>query len=98
MLRWKDGEPPGKQRALCQHLEARNCGCATIFITTSPAVVAKRKINAREGALALSGARGAEAAGDESTAVANHKSISADAEQFWAIFDRQNAGRTAEGS
>ena len=29
MLRWKDGEPPGKQRALCQHLEARNCGCAT---------------------------------------------------------------------
>ena len=46
----------------------------------------------------LSGTRRDAAAGDESTAVVKDESIRADAEQLWAIFDRQNAGRTAGGS
>jgi hypothetical protein len=51
-----------------------------------------------EGASGLSDKPRARIAGDESATVLTEESIRADAEQFLVIFDKQNAGRTAEGS
>jgi hypothetical protein len=55
-------------------------------------------MSAPEGASALSDKLRARIAGDESATVLTEESIRAGAERFLAIFDKQNAGRTAEGS